>query len=114
MAKKQQPNYLDFIPSYREGLRWNVNEEGIVVLEIDNKGIYNRIAQKVFRKPKVSYISLDSYGTYVWQQIDGSRTVYEIAHAVEEHFEEAKDSHVERIVKYFRILVGNRFVMLQK
>lgn len=114
MAKKQKPNYLDFVPSCREGLRWSENEEGIIVLEIDHKGVYNKIAQKLFRKPKVSYISLDQYGTCVWKQIDGQKTVYDIAHAVEEQFQEQRDSHLQRIVKYFHILDSNHFVSLKK
>ena len=51
---KNSKNYLEFIPSKKEGMNWTVDEQGIVTLEIENKGFFNFIAQKLFKKPKIS------------------------------------------------------------
>ena len=48
--KKKAENYLERIPCRKEGLRWSVQDEK-VTLEIDNKGIFNKIAQKLLKKP---------------------------------------------------------------
>ena len=53
--KKQQPNYLDMIPVRNPEIRWTTDKKGIVTLEIENKGLANRIAQKLSRKISVLY-----------------------------------------------------------
>ena len=77
---------------------------------MQNKGFYNRLAQKLFKRPKVSYISLDEYGSFVWQQMDGKRNVYEISKLVSERFGKDAEPVVERLVKYIQILYQNKFI----
>ena len=43
--KKQQKNYLDLIPERSSELTWSADEEGIIVLEVENTGAFNRMAQ---------------------------------------------------------------------
>ena len=45
MAKKKQSgeNYLEKIPTLADKFRWTADENGIVTVEIDNKGFFNRI-----------------------------------------------------------------------
>ena len=50
--KKKEKNYLDLVPERAEALSWEAGEDGILVLRVENKGIFNRIAQKMFKKPK--------------------------------------------------------------
>ena len=68
-------NYLDLVPQINEGLNWNKDENGIVTLEIENTGLFNRIAQKIFKKPKISYVHLDELGSFVWLLIDGKTNI---------------------------------------
>lgn len=56
---KKKKNYLDFVPVCAAGLQWKLNEKKLVEIEVQNKGFYNWLAQKFFKRPKVSYISLD-------------------------------------------------------
>ena len=47
--KKQSINYLDLIPQRAETLRWHTDEAtGLITLEVENTGVFNTIAQKVF------------------------------------------------------------------
>ena len=51
MSKKKkelQINYLDLIPERSAQLRWHTDIRGRMVLEIENKGAFNTIAQKLF------------------------------------------------------------------
>lgn len=75
---KKKKNYLDFVPVCAPGYSWKLNEKKLVEIEVQNKGFYNWLAQKFFKRPKVSYISLDEYGSFVWRQMDGQRTIYDI------------------------------------
>ena len=82
-------NYLEQIPLRAPQYKWNTDEEGAVTLEIENKGAFNRIAQKLFKRPKVSYVHLDATGSFVWPLLDGEKDIIAIGKEVEAHFGEA-------------------------
>lgn len=103
-------NYLDRIPARPESLRWTADKDGIVTLEIDNKGIANRIAQALFRKPKVSYIHLDKLGSFIWPLMDGEKSIIALGELVEAEFGEEAHPLYERLATYFRILDSYKFV----
>ena len=73
-----------------EKLGWS-EKEGIITLEIENIGVFNRVAQKFFKKPKISYVHLDEMGSFIWPVIDGEKNLIEIGKGVKEHFGEIKD-----------------------
>ena len=114
MAKKKvlkiEQNYLEMKPKRTESIRWNTDENGAVTLEIDNKGLMNRIAQKLFKKPKVSFVHLDEMGSFVWPLIDGETDIIRIGELVKEHFGEKAEPLYERLAKYFKILESYRFI----
>lgn len=113
MKKKQQnqkENYLERIPKRPDELGFSVTEEGLVVLEIENKGVFNRIAQKLFKKPKISYIHLDEMGSFNFQTMDGKMDITEIGKLVKEKFGEDAEPLYERLAQYFQILDSYGFV----
>ena len=101
------------IPVRNPEIAWTTDEAGIVTLEIENKGVANRIAQKLLKKPKITYIHLDENGSFVWPLIDGKRTVADIAQLVDAHFGDAAKPLYERLVKFFQILESYNFAKLQ-
>lgn len=108
--KNLSKNYLERVPVKPEGLDWSQDEQGIVTLNIENKGIFNTIAQKIFKKPRISHIHLDEIGSFVWPMIDGKRNIIEMGEKVEEHFGDAAAPVYERLAKYFQILDSYGFV----
>ena len=108
--KKEQTNYLDLIPQQAESLGWHRDLKERVILEVENKGLFHTIAQKVFNKPRFTKIHLDAQGSFIWPLIDGEKTIAELALVVKEHFGEAAEPLYPRIVKYFQILESNGFV----
>ena len=113
MYKKNQTeneNYLDRIPLKNEGIGWKTEENGLVTLEIQNKGFFNRLAQKFFKKPKITYIHLDENGSFIWPLIDGKRDITEIGKLVDEHFGEKAHPLYERLSKFFYILADCKFI----
>ena len=105
----QIEEYIKNVP-IRKIERYTADENGIVTLEIENKGFFNRLAQKLFKKPKISYIHLDEMGSFVWPFIDGERDIAEIGKLVDEHFGEKAHPLYERLSKYFGILASYGFV----
>lgn len=112
--KNKKENYLEKIPVRKESIGWNTDEDGIVTLEIENKGIANKIAQKLLKKPKVSYIHLDKFGSFVWTVIDGERDILTLGEAVDEKFNEEAHPLYERLAKYFQILQSYGFIEFKK
>ena len=113
MKKKKNiitKNYLDKIPVRASHLRWSTDDHGIVTLDIDNKGVFNKIAQVVFKRPKVSHIHLDELGSFAWTLTDGETSIYEMGGAVEERFGDKAHPLYERLAKFFQILDSYRFI----
>ena len=109
--KKQKinENYLDRIPQKAE-VEWSADNDGIVTLKIENKGVFNRIAQKLFKRPKFSFIHLDENGSFAWLQIDGESDITEIGKRVDGHFGEKAHPLYERLAKFFQILDSCGFI----
>ena len=103
-------NYLDLIPRRNEALKWHRDLKERVILEIENTGIMNTIAQKVFGKPRFTKVHLDAQGTFIWPLIDGEKTVADIAALVKEEFGEKAEPLYPRIVKYFQIVESYNFI----
>ncbi|MDY5030519.1 MAG: PqqD family protein [Blautia sp.] len=110
--KKQAPdiNYLDLIPERMESLRWHRDFRERVILEVENTGLFNRIAQKVFGKPRFTKVHLDEFGSFLWPLIDGEKTVETLAQLVKNDFGEKAEPLYPRIVKYFQMLENCHFI----
>ena len=106
---KQAENYLDRIPKRKTGMDFT-EEDGIVTLNIENKGVFNKIAQKLFKKPKISYIHLDEFGSFVWKISDGENDITALGERVKEKFAEKAEPLYPRLAKYFQILESYNFI----
>ena len=109
--KESQINYLDLIPKKNEALRWHTDLKKRVILEVENRGVFNTVAQKVFGKPRFTKVHLDDMGTFVWPLIDGEKTVEDIGKLVKEEFGEKAEPLYTRFVKYFQIMESYHFVV---
>ncbi len=108
---RNNENFLERIPVRPPHIRWSADDEKIVTLEIDNKGFYNRIAQKLFKRPPVSYIHLDKIGSFVWPLIDGKKDIIAIGKVVKDHFNNEAEPLYERLAKFFQILESYDFIV---
>ena len=112
MRKKEKitENYLEKIPSRNPSIEWTVDDEGSVTLNIPNSGIFNKLAQKLFEKPPVTYVHLDAHGSFVWQLADGNRDIISLGEDVKAKFGEAAEPLYPRLAKYFQILDSYGFI----
>ncbi|MFA7636204.1 MAG: PqqD family protein [Monoglobales bacterium] len=108
--RKAQENYLEKIP-VRADIKWSVDADKNVTLSIENKGLFNRIAQKFFKKPKISYVHLDETGSFIWPLIDGEKSIIELGQELEGEFGEKANPLYERLATYFRILESYGFIV---
>ena len=103
-------NYLDLIPRRNEALKWHRDLKDRVILEVENTGVMNTIAQRVFNKPRFTKVHLDAQGTFIWPLIDGEKTVADIAALVKAEFGDKAEPLYPRIVKYFQIVESYNFI----
>ena len=107
---KIEQNFLEYKPNRNPSITWETEENGAVTLAIANKGLMNRIAQKLFKKPKTSYVHLDEMGSFVWPLLDGKKNIEVLGKAVKAHFGEKAEPLYERLAKYFQILDSYHFI----
>lgn len=106
----KEENYLERKPICKNGLNWSKDENGNVTLEMENKGVANKIMQKLIKKPKISYIHLDEMGSFIWPLMDGEKDILEIGKFIEEHFGEKANPLYERLSQYFKTLEKYNFI----
>ncbi len=114
MKKKKiiiSANYLDRKPLRHPDIAWKADENGKVTLEIENTGWANRIAQKLFGRPKVSFVHFDENGSFIWPLIDGNKNITEIGTEVKAHFGESCEPLYERLAQFFRVLDSYHFIL---
>jgi len=109
LNNQKESNYLDRVPVIKKE-KWEVLEDGIVEITVENKGFYNTLAQKVFHKPRFSFIKLDEYGSCVWKQIDGEKNLHEIGEALAREHKGAKKQLYERLATFFGVLERNGYI----
>ena len=110
MGEKKQENFLDYVPKRNQLYEWDLNQKKHVEIAVVNRGMFNRMAQIIFRKPKVSKIELDDLGSFIWQEL---KTVFEIGTAVKGKFGKKAEPLYERLCEYIRILHNNRFIVYE-
>lgn len=103
-------NYLDYIPKINQ--KWKETDKENIELIIENKGLCNRLTQKLLCKPQISYISLDKYGSFVWKNINGKNTVYDIGQQLQKKYKDAGVELYERLTKFIGILEMNRYIII--
>ena len=106
-------NYLDYVYSIKNDLIWTHSESGEVIIDMENKGITNRIAQKFFKRPKISHITLEGMGSFIFTCIDGKRSVFEIGKLVKEKYGEDAEPLYERLSVYMKRLEELKFIEKQ-
>lgn len=105
-----QKNYLEKIPMRPSRIQWETGTDRLVTLSVENTGWVNRIAQKFFRRPKVSYIHLDEMGSFIWPLLDGEKSIVELGKLVDAHFGEKAHPLYERLARYFQIMDSYQFI----
>ncbi len=112
MAKDKE-NFLDYTPVRNPDFAWT-EEAGVVTVDMVHQGVYAAIAQRLFRRPRISHVKLDEYGSFLWRHMDGQTDVGALGKLLEAQFGEGAQPLYPRLVKYVKILLNNKFIALKK
>lgn len=107
-------NYLDYIPVISKSCEYKIGEDGKVIIMVENKGVINTIAQKLFKRPRFTKVHLDKMGNFIWPLLDGERTIYDISVLVKERFGDEAEPLYNRLVQYLRNVESYGFIEIQK
>lgn len=108
------PNALESVPERNAALTWRTREDGAVEVDVEHRGFFDRAAQTLFRKPRVSHIALDSRGSAVWLAMDGERTLADIVELMCARFPEETERMLDRVVTFTATLCRIRWIRLKK
>ncbi len=110
---KSKDNFLDYVPRHNSLFPYEKTSDGLIEIKMRNKGLMKKITQVILRKPKFTYVKLERFGSFIWEQIDGKRTVHEIGQLVKEKFGDEAEPLYERLCKYIKSLRTNGFIVYQ-
>lgn len=109
MNNKPSDNYLEYIPTPRSGLKYEITDGNVTIFQ-ENNGLFNYLAQKLLKKPKVTQIHLDETGNFIWPLMDGNNDILAIAEQVKKEFGDKAEPLYDRLVKYIKTLTDCGFV----
>ncbi len=114
MIKKQKTEEKNFNkkPIRKKNLNWSQDKDKKIIIEMENTGPVNKIFQKLFKKPRISYIYLDDIGSFIWNLSDGNKSIHEIGEALNFHYGETVYPLYERLSLYIQTLKKYDFIEL--
>ena len=107
---KQPENVMTMVP--KVNTNFECADKRIVLLEkkFKNKFLVKHLLSRM-KQPHYK-IYLDDYGTFVWNQIDGNRTVFDIAVQLKEQYGEKVEPVYERLGMFINMLAQRKFITL--
>lgn len=107
--------YNSYVPEVTERISDTLrDDDGNLILIIENTGLMNRIMQKIAKKPETSKIHLDEKGTFVFERCDGKRNIESIAADFRGSYKEDDETLYNHLIKYFEILESYDFIRFMK
>ncbi|MDW8800274.1 PqqD family protein [Clostridium sp. A1-XYC3] len=92
---------LNIIFKISDNLEYEVDKDNIVtILEKQDHKVQNFFRKLKFRIPEYKKITLDEYGSYVFLQIDGKKTVKDIGENLEAKYGEKAHPLYERLLLF--------------
>ena len=103
-TEQAEENYLERIPTHAPDAVWREDAFGRVTFERRNRGLIHHVTRILFEGPKSTSVHLDRVGGFVWQSMDGVRSVGAIGEAMEAEFGERIQPTYERLVFFLEML----------
>lgn len=107
---KKDDNLLDYIPERNPDIIWRTLENKHVQIDVENKGFFFWITQKLLKKPRYSKIELEEIGSFIWQTVDGKKTVLEISKEIKDEFGDKAEPILNRMVAYLKVLYSHSLI----
>ena len=105
-------NLLDFSPKHL--VKWELNNSGnihLVIPRFSHPFLVKYLLPRLKRKSL--NVKLDEFGTWVWQHIDGEKTVAQIGKELKGAFGERAEPLYPRLGMFINYLARRKFIQLE-
>lgn len=106
----ERENVFECIPVRNPRIFWEENSRGLVRIRVENCGLRSKIVKKLTGQARIDKVPLDVYGSFIWRQIDGKRTIGMIAYMLEDAYPELEELE-ERLYSYVEALEEHGFIV---
>ena len=100
------------IPVKNPEVSWETGKSGRVKLNVERKEFIYKVIKVFTGKGRYEKVPLDRYGSFIWKNIDGKKSVQKILELLEDEYEGEIEDGRERTYKYFKSLKEYEFIML--
>ncbi|CEN22167.1 PqqD family peptide modification chaperone [Paraclostridium sordellii] len=105
---KTNEDILNIVFKKNEDIEYEVDEEEIVtILEKQDHKIQRAFRKLKFKIPMYKKVELDKYGSYVFLQIDGVKTVEELGKILDKKYGEESHPLYERLLLFLNHIEVN-------
>lgn len=105
---KTNEDILNIVFKKTDNIEFEVNENDIVtILEKQDHKIQKFFRRLKFKIPKYKKVELDKYGSYIFLQIDGTKTIEKIGEILEEKYGEESHPLYERLLLFLNHIEVN-------
>jgi hypothetical protein len=103
--------FLDIKPVRNSALKWERNQQGVIVLSVSLRRPQSRRRKSLFSAPvQEKKIQLDSMGSIVWELCDGKKTVRDIVRFLHEEYKMLPSEAEISLNTYFYHLAKRGFM----
>ena len=100
---------LDRIPYKNVDYEYDEKNKNYIIL-MSHEGLNHKIAQKLFKRPKITRVKFKGIGNIVWESINGENSIEDIAKILKETYGEKSEPLYERLLIYLDNLEKNKFI----
>ncbi len=114
MFHKKRNNMLVMKPILKEHYRLepSPDEDTQLILVVPRTGWLERLSIRWLGQPEAIRVQLDELGSFVLSRCDGTRTVQELADALEQAFGQKAEPVLPRLVQFLKILDANGWIQM--
>lgn len=109
-AEKQPENVLTMVPEYNRDFEHVDDRVVLFEPKFKNKWLVKHLLPRM-KQPHYK-IHLDEYGTFVWNRINGRRTVLDIAVQLEKVYGDQVEPVHERLGMFINMLAQRKYIIL--
>lgn len=102
------------IPVVKKNITWEKNSDGTVAITIWYNSWLENFLRKFIAFPEKSVVDLDNFGSFIWQNIDAQKSVFDIVSLVQEKFGKKTEPTYKRTLVFFKQLLDNKLIKLEK
>jgi hypothetical protein len=113
--RKPARDPLEAVPMVAEGVRTEIGKNGVTVL-VSATPVpmrYARLLGRFLGRERIARIILDENGTFFWRQIDGIRTLGQIANAVRKQMNRPEMEARAAVIAFTKDLMKRNLLSLK-